>query len=60
MGRKWRLEFVDLGESSSSVESNEVQSGQQASPTDDDGRHSQGSDDETTTKLVYFYIRLES
>ncbi|XP_065636450.1 uncharacterized protein LOC111991432 isoform X2 [Quercus suber] len=47
MGRKRRLEFVEPGESSSHVGSNEVPSRQQAPPTDDDKRHSQGSDDET-------------
>uniref|UniRef100_A0A7N2N0X3 DUF4218 domain-containing protein n=1 Tax=Quercus lobata TaxID=97700 RepID=A0A7N2N0X3_QUELO len=54
MGRKRRLEFVELGESSSSVGSNEVQSSQQAPPTADDRRHSQGSDDETQSPATGF------
>ncbi|KAK9989655.1 hypothetical protein SO802_029894 [Lithocarpus litseifolius] len=47
MGRKRRLEFIEPGESSSHVGSNEVPSNEQAPPADDDRRHSQGSDDET-------------
>ena len=47
MGRKQRLEFIEPGESSSHVGSNEVPSCQQAPPVDDDRRHSQRSDDET-------------
>ncbi|KAK4608269.1 hypothetical protein RGQ29_001896 [Quercus rubra] len=47
MGRKRRLQFVEPGENSSHVESNEVPSCQQAPPADDDRRQSQGSDDET-------------
>ena len=47
MGRKRRLQFVEPGENSSHVESNEVPSCQQAPLADDDRRQSQGSDDET-------------
>ncbi|XP_030949519.1 uncharacterized protein LOC115973400 [Quercus lobata] len=47
MGRKRRLQFVESGESSSHVGSNEVPSRQQAPSADDDRRQSQGSDDET-------------
>ncbi|KAK9991111.1 hypothetical protein SO802_026096 [Lithocarpus litseifolius] len=47
MGRKRRLQYVEPGESSSHVGSNEVPSRQEAPPATDDRRQSQGSDDET-------------
>ncbi|KAL0012240.1 hypothetical protein SO802_007348 [Lithocarpus litseifolius] len=47
MGRKRRLQYVEPGESSSHVGSNEVPSREQAPPANDDRRQSQGSDDET-------------
>nr|POE59779.1 hypothetical protein CFP56_69605 [Quercus suber] len=47
MGRKRRLQFIEPGESSSHVGSDEVPSHQQAPPAGDDRRQSQGSDDET-------------
>ncbi|KAK9995135.1 hypothetical protein SO802_024838 [Lithocarpus litseifolius] len=47
MGRKRRLQYVEPGESSSHVGSNEVPSREQAPLANDDRRQSQGSDDET-------------
>ena len=58
LGRKRRFEFIDVGECSLQVESNEDQAVQETPLAEDDRRHSLRSDDETQPPSTFILYDL--